>query len=310
MDALTVLRTAFAEMGLDDAVHAPVPGQLILPLRQGQLVATDSAAHLRLELQLMDGIRRNKVALWNIVHQNIQGAPFGQFYLSPQGHLCLGLNLPQGHRLVGLLPLVVRELILAGEAQARTLHAEFAELPWQDTDVRANLLHLVRTELHLPDTTAPTAEDAAPHIAQQLAAQFGEANVIALGVTEWGLPVADVVVQAALQPLPFVRQTKGQAQWTCIVSTEVGTIAQSDEKLWLALNRYNYDGCGLAAAVRYGTRKPVLRLVSELPADALHTHPDLLTATIADHAAEATHLLERLKPNYRILSTVASNFGL
>lgn len=309
MAQLPALYNVLLNLGIDNAYTNR--DTLLAQTNQVKIHAREVHDTLRLEIQLLEGVVRNRVALWNIIHHNNNLQPFGQFYISPDNTVCLGLRMPARPPFSNWLDRIVFELIAAAESHHKQVQADFMLQPFHEDDVRANLGHLIRTSL-APSwhTFGISKDEAAAMVERMLLDQFGASNVVVINKYEYGLTLGDNLSTFTVESLPFVRKHRLACDWHMGLRTEVGILESTDEKLWIHLNRLNYDSFMLAYAIKYNQRKPVLSLTTEFIPEFIQ-HPQLLQAVLDNHVGTAGHLLQQLRAgNYRIRSLINYNLGL
>ena len=282
-ERLSALADALSAMGLRDLTRVPHDGALTALRGQTSLfpfTAGLEGGAIRLSCRLREGVARHRIALWHTVHLAAAPMPLGQWVLMPDGALALTALIPLDSPLAEHLAAVSYALLTAAEAHARQVHADFDELPFDETQLRANLLHLVRTDLHAPTCPVTTREAAALTLERLLQQHYGEA-LVPIRAGEWAL-AGPQLVQLSLEALPFTRRRSGEPDWALVLrcdatAVELGTAAP-DAATFIRLNRLNHGSWGAAHGLRHAGRRATLTLTSELPAALVAEAPVVLAA--------------------------------
>jgi hypothetical protein len=309
MAQLPLLYNHLINLGIDNAFLDA--DTLLAETNQVKIHAREVHDSLRLEVQLLEEVVRSRVALWNIIHHNNNLLPFGQFYISPNNAVCIGLKLPARPPFTQWLERILFELITAAESYLKQVQADFALLPFHEDDLRPNLGHLIRSGLTPSWPVFSIGRDeAAAMVERMLLDQFGSSNVIVINKYEYGLTLGENLSTFTVESLPFIRKHRLACDWHMGLRTEVGVLDNTDEKLWIRLNRLNYESFMLAYAIRYNQRKPVISLTTEFIPEFIQ-HPQLLQAALDNHMSCAGNLLGELQAgNYRISNVINYKLGL
>ena len=307
MPLLDIIPEALARLGLSR----------ITPHSEGVLARTnlitfeataDPTGSLRLECRMVEGVLRNKVSLWNIVHHNNNFYPFGQFYISPTHSVAFGLWLEANFPYGDWLERILFEIIHVAESYYKIIYNDFIDFPFDEHDVSANFLLLERTQLQFETRPSLIDQTAAAYMLERmLEDHLGARHVVRMGEAEFA--VADEsITHITLEKMPYLRRHHHTADWFIGLRTEVGVVEGLDNPLWVLINRLNYEGCMLACAIKYTHKRAILTLTSELPADCIQ-HPAMLQNLLQRHNAQADWLFRTLGKPYRMQSMVDFNLG-
>lgn len=308
MSTLQHAEQAFRAIGLNQPERHGDTLRHTTHLFDVEALATPSGA-LRLQLRLIPGIVRNKIALWNIIHHNNHYFPHGQFYITPDNAICFGTLLPPEPHPALSLERMLYEMLVAVEGYFKLIQSDFTPLPFDEQELRPSVVNLFRSELTAPTLPeAPAKASAAPTLERVLSNLLGEGNVFPTQENEYSL-VGDNMTTLTLMDVPQMRRSRHLPTWFLGVRTEIGVLDNTDDKLWVQFNRLNYESHRLSYFVKYSNRKPLVGINTEVAADLLQ-HPDLLQQTLDQHQQAALHLLERLSMPYRIQSVIQYNLGI
>jgi hypothetical protein len=304
---LETIAAVLTQLGLDPVVQEK---KLAANTHLVQFRASEEAEGLRLECRLLPGVRPSKLALWNLVHHNNSYLPFGQFYISPEHAICFGCQLPAGVELHSVLDRMVLELLRVGEGYYQILRNDFEELPFLEEDYRVEAAGLFRERFAPAGSMLQlTRDDAAQLLEALLRELFPAENVHSTGNYEFTLVATEHLTTLKVEPVtPQLRQND-RPNWVIGLTTDAGLLERTDNRLWILLNRLNYNSFLLAYGVRYQNRRPVISLNTGLPAESIQ-HPEHLKLAVLRQQELAASLPQLLGPDYRLKSLVASSLGL
>lgn len=275
-----------------------------------QLRVHQHAQHLRIEALIIPQVARNKVALWQVMHLNNDTLPFGQFYITPDNYIAFGLTLDSEGYYMPWLAHIISAVVQMGGLYYKKLSQDFHTCPFDERDMRANLTHLARSEYAVQGDENLLSKDAASMLlARVLAEVVGDDQLVKINNYEFGLSLPEQVLSISLEQMPAQRRSKLGPDWCLRVSSEVGVIESTDDKLWVRLNRLNYHSNMLAYAIRHNGRKPLVHLQTEVH-PVLLPHAQLWQDVVAAHTQAASTLVQSLHSSYRLQSMVHYKLGL
>ena len=271
----------------------------------------ESEQHLRFECRLVEGVQRNKLALWNVIHHNNAFVPFGQFYISPDNNVCFGFRIAAEESLRPWFGHMMYQLMQVGEAYYRVVCNDFQARPFEEDDMQMDALSLFRTELVRPDEGGYqlSQADVVEMLERQLAEIAGPENVMRISEREFALTATEFPLCLTLEQLPSLLRAEEDYGWLIGMHTEVGMLRKTNDRLWVYLNRQNYSSFLLSHTINYSSRRPMLTLKSSL-IPALIQQPELVRRALEQHFSVAPALFEELQSPYAIQNMVDYKLGL
>lgn len=290
-----------------------IPTQLEFPDRVTaacngiQFVGQSEQGGYRLECRLWEGIPRNKVTIWNIVHQNNYSTPFGQFYISPDNRICFGLWMDEPF--TGWLESATFYLLHISVCFSRLIRNDFSELAFDEYDHHNELYDLFTHNFENEVEPSPISPHSAAVMMQRMLNDVaGPSNVIQLNEEEQAV-TDDFITNFRVEQTPMLRKIRFKQTWHITATTEVGILQSTDSRFWIRFNRLNYSSFMLSYTVRYVKRQPMVLLRSELVSEMIQ-HPDMFRQLIQMHNQAGQKLLETLHYPYRIRNLVDYKLGL
>jgi hypothetical protein len=305
MSVLPQVKYWLEELGLRN-VAQPRPGWVLAQTNLVQFQATElPEGYLCLQAVLVQGVVRNKLALWNVVHHNGNALPFGQFYISAQNELAFGLTLPPHWAQAQWLPLALYHTVQVAERYHRVVESDFAPRPFEaEANDAPNPFNLLFSDLKCP-VASPNwdVQEGAEQLRLLLTEQVGAKNFVQTSELEFSLVGPDRIIHLGLERPALLREGDFWQQWQVVLSTELGVLESTNDRLFVHFNQLNANSALLAYGLRYSQRKPLVTLKTAL-VPAMLQYPETVHQLLEHHIQAANRQFAELTSPYLIRSVL------